>query len=202
MEDQIITLRGYGSLFQGRSTMEDVAVLAKVCKATVSMVLNNDQRITEGTRAKVLTAVRELNYSVNERARALALQKKRRTILGNSVTAVLVSVMIFLGQTVWAGPVTVTSGTTYQTISGFGAASVWVESKVTAALATQFWTDDSNLPPASQVNGNVGLSILRIYISELGSTSNFTTAINSAKQAVAINPNMVVSALVGVHLPA
>ena len=38
------------------------------------------------------------------------------------------------------------------------------------------------------MNGNVGLSILRIYISELGATSDFTTAINSAKQALAINP--------------
>jgi O-glycosyl hydrolase len=92
----------------------------------------------------------------------------------------------------WAGTATVDAGTTFQTISGFGAASVWVEGKVTAALAKQFWTDDSSLPPASQVNGNVGLSILRIYISELGATSDFTTAINSAKQAVAINPNMVI----------
>src|ERR1700679_3799092 len=92
----------------------------------------------------------------------------------------------------WAGTVTVTSGTTFQTISGFGAASVWVESKVTAALATQFWKDDSNLPPASQVNGNVGLSILRIYINDTGNASGFTTAINSAKQALAINPSMVV----------
>jgi O-glycosyl hydrolase len=80
----------------------------------------------------------------------------------------------------WASTVTVTAGTTYQTISGFGAASVWVESKVTAALAQQFWTDDSSLPPASQVNGNVGLSILRIYINDTGNASGFTTAINSA----------------------
>ena len=108
-----------------------------------------------------------------------------------------IKILFFVGvcglvPTAWAGTVTVTSGTTYQTISGFGAASVWVEGKVTAALATQFWKDDSSLPPASQVNGNVGLSILRIYISELGATSDFTTAINSAKQAIGVNPNMVV----------
>jgi len=92
----------------------------------------------------------------------------------------------------WAGTATIDAGTTFQTISGFGAASVWVEGKVTAALANTFWKDDSSLPPASQVNGNVGLSILRIYISELGATSDFTTAINSAKQALGVNSNMVI----------
>src|SRR5208282_4251512 len=93
-----------------------------------------------------------------------------------------------LGPAAWAGTVTVTSGTTYQTISGFGAASVWVESKVTSALANQFWTDDSSQPPANQVNGNVGLSILRIVIDDSGN-ANWATGCNSAKQALAINPN-------------
>ncbi|HEY5037772.1 MAG TPA: hypothetical protein VIJ93_01725, partial [bacterium] len=89
----------------------------------------------------------------------------------------------------WAGTVTVTSGTTYQTISGFGAASVWVASKITAALATIFWSDDSSLPPASQVNGNVGLSIDRMLIDESGN-ANWGTEAAAPVQALKINPNM------------
>jgi len=96
---------------------------------------------------------------------------------------------IIANSSAWAGTVTVASGSTYQTISGFGAASVWVESKITSALANIFYTDDSSQPPASQVNGNVGLSILRIEIDDSGN-ANWGTACNSAKQALAINPNM------------
>jgi O-glycosyl hydrolase len=89
----------------------------------------------------------------------------------------------------WAGTVTVTSGTTYQTISGFGASSQWVEGKITSALANTFWTDDSSQPPASQVNGDVGLSILRIGIDDSGN-GNWGTACGSATQALKINPNV------------
>ena len=89
----------------------------------------------------------------------------------------------------WAQTVTVNAGTTYQTISGFGAASVWCESKISAAIANVLWTDDSTLAPASQVNGHVGLSIIRIIIDD-GGSGNWGTAINSAKQALAINPNV------------
>ena len=89
----------------------------------------------------------------------------------------------------WAGTVTVTSGTTYQTISGFGACSNWVESKITAALATIFWTDDSSQTPANQVNGHPGLSIIRIGIDDSGN-GNWGTACGSATQALKINPNV------------
>lgn len=56
-------------------TMQDIATRAGVTKATVSMVINNDKRITETTRQKVLTIVREMNYYPNESARKLAKGK-------------------------------------------------------------------------------------------------------------------------------
>jgi hypothetical protein len=59
-----------------RPTMDDVAKRARVCRATVSMVMSNDSRIKGETRERVLEAVGLLNYQVNETARALALRKK------------------------------------------------------------------------------------------------------------------------------
>src|SRR5690242_7832884 len=56
-------------------TMQDIAKKAGVTKATVSMVINNDKRITEATRQKVLKIVKELNYYPNESARKLAKGK-------------------------------------------------------------------------------------------------------------------------------
>ena len=103
-------------------------------------------------------------------------------------TAILLGALAS-ASTSWAGTVTVNSGTTYQTISGFGAASVWVASKITATLAQDFWADDSNQPPANQVNGHAGLSIDRILIDESGN-ANWGTEAGAAKQALAINPNM------------
>ena len=73
---------GMGSSNKGKPTMDDVAVLAKVCKSTVSMVLSNDTRITEGTRQRVLEVVKSLNYQVNQTARALALRKNKKTDSG------------------------------------------------------------------------------------------------------------------------
>lgn len=61
-----------------KHTMEDVAELAKVCKSTVSMVLSHDSRITEETRERVLGIVKQLNYQVNQTARALALRKREK----------------------------------------------------------------------------------------------------------------------------
>jgi len=55
-----------------RVTMQDIAQKAGVTKATVSMVINNDKRITNATRQKVLEIIRELNYYPNESARKLA----------------------------------------------------------------------------------------------------------------------------------
>lgn len=58
-----------------RTTIQDIAKRAGVTKATVSMVMNNDPRITEATRQKVMKAVQELNYVPNESARKLARGK-------------------------------------------------------------------------------------------------------------------------------
>ncbi len=58
--------------FTPRPTMSDVAGMAGVCRATVCMVVNHDPRVSEKTRQKVLTVVDQLNYRVNETARALS----------------------------------------------------------------------------------------------------------------------------------
>ena len=107
---------------------------------------------------------------------------------------------VFFPISAFAGTVAVNSGTTYQAISGFGASSQWVEGKITAALANIFWTDDSSQPPTSQVNGNVGLSILRIGIDDSGN-SNWGTACGSATQALKINPNVRIFGSPGVRQP-
>ncbi len=87
-----------------------------------------------------------------------------------------------------AQTVTVTSGTTYQTISGFGASSQW-DNTFSSSLADTFWSDDSSQPPASQVNGNVGLSILRLGIDDSGN-ANWGSQCAFATQALGINPNV------------
>ncbi len=86
----------------------------------------------------------------------------------------------------WAqSTVTVNPATTYQTISGFGASSQW-DNSFSSSLANTFWADDSSKPPASQVNGNVGLSILRLGIDDSGN-ANWGTQAAFATQALGIN---------------
>lgn len=58
-------------------TVKDIADLAGVSPATVSLVLNNDQRISEATRNKVKRALKELNYSLNGVAQSLRTKKSR-----------------------------------------------------------------------------------------------------------------------------
>ncbi|CNI66238.1 LacI family transcriptional regulator [Yersinia rohdei] len=53
-------------------TLEDVAVLAGVSRATVSRVVNGDTNVKSVTREKVAQAVAVLGYSPNPAARALA----------------------------------------------------------------------------------------------------------------------------------
>jgi len=62
-------------LTQKRTTIQDIAKRSGVTKATVSMVMNNDTRITEATRKKVMEAVKALHYVPNESARKLAKGK-------------------------------------------------------------------------------------------------------------------------------
>ncbi len=51
--------------------MQDIAERAGVSKATVSRVINNPARVSEKTRAKVMTVVSELGYSPNHLAAGL-----------------------------------------------------------------------------------------------------------------------------------
>lgn len=58
-----------------RTRIQDVAERAKVSMMTVSRVLNQDKKVSEKTREKVLRAVQELNYRPNVSARHLASAK-------------------------------------------------------------------------------------------------------------------------------
>jgi DNA-binding LacI/PurR family transcriptional regulator len=63
-----------------RPTMSDVAALAGVSKATVSLVISDRAssiKISEQTRQKVLTAAQQLGYSVNVIARSMSAQQTR-----------------------------------------------------------------------------------------------------------------------------
>lgn len=53
------------------ATVKDVAKLAGVSTATVSRVINDDPRISEKTRKKVITCIDELDYKINNIARSL-----------------------------------------------------------------------------------------------------------------------------------
>lgn len=63
---------------QRKPSMYDVAALAGVSHQTVSRVLNNHPGIRESTRAKVLRAIEQINYTPNAIARALATSRSRR----------------------------------------------------------------------------------------------------------------------------
>lgn len=66
--------------------MADVARLAGVSVATVSHVLNGTRQVRARTRAQVLNAVREANYTPNTVARSLAMA--RTTTIGLALTAI------------------------------------------------------------------------------------------------------------------
>lgn len=57
------------------ATIDDVAKLAGVGKATVSRVLNDNGYVKAETREKIKTAIKTLNYTPNEIARNLYYQK-------------------------------------------------------------------------------------------------------------------------------
>lgn len=54
------------------ATIYEVSKLAGVSLATVSRVMNNSGRVTEKTRLKVESAMRELGYRPNSIAQSLA----------------------------------------------------------------------------------------------------------------------------------
>jgi len=60
-----------------RPTINDIASECGVSLSTVSLVLNNNPRISEKTRTKVLAAVKKHNYHPNVQARALASRSSR-----------------------------------------------------------------------------------------------------------------------------
>jgi LacI family transcriptional regulator len=59
------------------ATIYDVAEAAGVSISTVSHVLNETRFVTEETRAKVFTAIQQLNYRPNSLARAMVRQETR-----------------------------------------------------------------------------------------------------------------------------
>jgi len=58
-----------------RKTIEHIAQLAKVSKATVSRVLNNSPKVTEETREKVMKVIKESGYYPSAMARRLTTNK-------------------------------------------------------------------------------------------------------------------------------
>lgn len=61
--------RHHSEITVSRPTIQDVADLAGVSKATVSAVLNDKDTVRESTRSEVLGAIRELNYRPRPTAR-------------------------------------------------------------------------------------------------------------------------------------
>jgi LacI family transcriptional regulator len=61
--------------FVGPSTIHDVAKAAGVSARTVSRVINDLPRVSPQTRERILEVIRELNFSPNLRARALATSR-------------------------------------------------------------------------------------------------------------------------------
>ncbi len=57
------------------ASIKDVAVLAGVSVASVSRVLNASRPVAGETRDRVIAAARRLNYSIDQRARAIRLKK-------------------------------------------------------------------------------------------------------------------------------
>jgi LacI family transcriptional regulator len=54
------------------ATMYDICLATGFSTATVSRVINNDKRVADRTRKKVLSAMQRLNYQPNQAARMLA----------------------------------------------------------------------------------------------------------------------------------
>jgi LacI family transcriptional regulator len=56
-------------------TLREIAKMAKVSHTTVSRVLNNDQRVREETKNRILNLVNKLGYKPDARARQLVLRR-------------------------------------------------------------------------------------------------------------------------------
>jgi LacI family repressor for deo operon, udp, cdd, tsx, nupC, and nupG len=62
-------------------TIHDVAARAEVSTATVSRVLSNPEKVSEGTRRRVLKAVHQLGYSPNAAAKSLRTLTTRKLLV-------------------------------------------------------------------------------------------------------------------------
>jgi len=60
-----------------RYTIKDIAEQSGVSLSTVSLVLNDNPRISQSTRARVLKTIERLGYQPNRMARALAWRHTR-----------------------------------------------------------------------------------------------------------------------------
>jgi LacI family transcriptional regulator len=76
--------RGMGRSGQSVPTISDVAQLAGVSSMTVSRVANNNPRVSEDTRQRVLAAIEQLGYVPNQAARKLAGRRECRIALLHS----------------------------------------------------------------------------------------------------------------------
>ena len=65
----------------GPATLEEVARVAKVSRATVSRVVNGDRRVAELTRSTVEAAVRDLGYLPERAARSLLTKVAREVVV-------------------------------------------------------------------------------------------------------------------------
>jgi LacI family transcriptional regulator len=65
---------------QRRLNLEDIAAMAGVSRSTVSRVLNDDPRVSDGVRARVRQVIKETRYHPNAAARSLATH--RSNIIG------------------------------------------------------------------------------------------------------------------------
>ncbi|MFZ6028003.1 MAG: LacI family DNA-binding transcriptional regulator [Chloroflexota bacterium] len=63
---------------ENQPTIYDVAKLSGLSISTISRVLNAPQKVSEATRAKVMAAIDQLQYTPQAEARARALQNTRR----------------------------------------------------------------------------------------------------------------------------
>lgn len=64
------------------SSLKDVAIMAGVSVATVSRVLNSDDIVKYETKAKVMNAIKKLNYSPNRVAQRLRSTRTKSKIIG------------------------------------------------------------------------------------------------------------------------
>lgn len=80
-------MKGRDSAQRGRPTIREVAAAAGVSYQTVSRVINSDGYVAGPTRAKVLAAIRDLNYVPNGIARSLSSSRSHTLgIVSNDIS--------------------------------------------------------------------------------------------------------------------